>query len=336
MSWTSLFKSKTGAPAAADRKLHWFGKLPSYSDYYSDPSDQAWVVEFNEWVLKGYENYHSRASADGSGPSRLPHSLCVIRLPKSGTTALASIRDHGGDARGRPFPMCFYVGVPTEDWPGPTSDRVWAAWPALEELSGLGREAETLGEEPGRLSEVFGNRQIDVAGLSRSGDDSWLERADAMRIADWFGSAIPGSDGRDLEDWLASVDRRGRDITRLESEASEFEATLCFPLASRGPLALQIAGWTRWLAARMDLRERAVSLIATHDVGDETGRFVVIARREIDAADFLLATSLRGTLTYVDDLAALPAERAAAETPARQAGPGATWANFVGSEPTGP
>ena len=335
MSWTSLFKSKDAAPEGPDPTLHWFGKLPTYSDYHGAPSGQAWAVEFNDWVLRGFENYHSRAAADRPGPDRLPDSLCVIRLPKSGMTAFASIRDYGGDARGRPFPMCFYIGLPTEDWPGPTSDRIAAAWPVLRELAALGEEAATLSEETGRLATVLGERRIDVSGITRPGDDSWTGPADSLQMADWFAAVPPGLDGQDLDGWLRLVDEWGGNIAGLESE--DFEATLCFPLASALSANVQVAGWTRWLEARMDLERRAVSLIVTRDVGDGTGRFVVIARNHVDAADFLLTTSLAGSLSYVDDLSALRADGAGPgndpSEPVHAAGSGVTWAQFVGCRP---
>ena len=52
MSWTNLFKSR-GGKAKADPRIRWFGKLPTYPDYYSSPADEEWAVEFNDWVLKG-------------------------------------------------------------------------------------------------------------------------------------------------------------------------------------------------------------------------------------------------------------------------------------------
>ncbi|MBN2559716.1 MAG: hypothetical protein JXQ75_02135, partial [Phycisphaerae bacterium] len=125
MSWTNLFKSKKGPNLTPDPRLRWFGKLPTYADYYNSTADEAWTREFNDWILDGYEIYYRRlksAEADeprggNGGKRRLPISACVIRLPKSGMTVLASVQDYGGDMRGRPFPISFYVAVPSEEWP---------------------------------------------------------------------------------------------------------------------------------------------------------------------------------------------------------------------------
>ena len=83
MSWTSLFKKSRLKP---DPKIRWFGKLPTYPDYYSSPADEAWVVEFNDFVLKGFEIYQRRFAQSGTPVPRLPVSGCFIRLPKSGMT----------------------------------------------------------------------------------------------------------------------------------------------------------------------------------------------------------------------------------------------------------
>ena len=59
MGWTDLFKSKS-ARQNPDPQIRWFGKLPTYPDYYSSKADEAWAVEFNSWVLKGYERFIGR------------------------------------------------------------------------------------------------------------------------------------------------------------------------------------------------------------------------------------------------------------------------------------
>src|SRR5262245_56522689 len=122
MGWTDLFKSKKSVDLKPDPRIRWFGKLPTYADYYTFPSDVDWATEFNEWVLKGYEIYHSRqnsSTGDGNNrptDSRLPLSGCVLRLPKSGMTVFASIQDYGGDMRGRHFPISFYTAYPSGNW----------------------------------------------------------------------------------------------------------------------------------------------------------------------------------------------------------------------------
>ncbi len=60
MSWTDLFKSKS-SKLKPDPQIRWFGKLPTYADYYSSKTDANWAVEFNDWVLKVYQIYASVA-----------------------------------------------------------------------------------------------------------------------------------------------------------------------------------------------------------------------------------------------------------------------------------
>src|SRR5262245_61054214 len=130
MGWTDLFKSKS-SKLKPDGALRWFGKLSTCRDYFNSPLDEEWAAEFNDWVMKGYEQYHARlASQSGvsflaaqqeAGVQKQRHlspASCILRLPKSGMTVLASVQDYGGDSFGRPFPLCFYVGLPTAQWPG--------------------------------------------------------------------------------------------------------------------------------------------------------------------------------------------------------------------------
>ena len=60
------------ARAGADGRVRWFGKLPSYPDYYSSPADEDWSVEFNEWVLRGFELYQGRLASQKARPQPLP------------------------------------------------------------------------------------------------------------------------------------------------------------------------------------------------------------------------------------------------------------------------
>ena len=133
MGWTDLFKSKAGK-LKPDPKIRWFGKLPTYPDYYSSPADEAWAVEFNDWVMKGFELYRNRCAGNRDAHSRMPLCCCALRLPKSGMTVFASILDFGGDMRGRPFPVCFYAGLPAPHWPGPTSDTLVGATRVMRDL----------------------------------------------------------------------------------------------------------------------------------------------------------------------------------------------------------
>ena len=42
MALKNLFKSKTGK-LKSDPRIRWFGKLPTYPDYYSSTADEAWA-----------------------------------------------------------------------------------------------------------------------------------------------------------------------------------------------------------------------------------------------------------------------------------------------------
>ena len=87
MSWTDLFKKSR---LKTDPRIRWFGKLPTYPDYYSSPADEDWVVEFNDFVLKGFEIYQQRS---GQSQGQLP------RLPVSGCFLCDAIGFRGGYAR---------------------------------------------------------------------------------------------------------------------------------------------------------------------------------------------------------------------------------------------
>ncbi|MBK8269745.1 MAG: DUF2094 domain-containing protein [Planctomycetes bacterium] len=189
MGWTDLFKSKKSVDLKPDARIRWFGKLPTYADYYTFPTDVEWATEFNEWVLKGYEVYHTRQNSQTGSPGdnhrstgeRLPLAGCVLRLPKSGMTAFASIQDYGGDMRGRHFPICFYSAFPSGPWPAPESNSIWPALGLVETLMNLREEILKLFRSPGRFESRFGDREVDFSGLSENKtDDSWR-----ARLAPW-------------------------------------------------------------------------------------------------------------------------------------------------------
>jgi hypothetical protein len=308
MGWKDLFKSK--APKAApDPRLRWFGKLPTYADYYSSATDEEWAVEFNEWVLKGFEIYLTRRR-DGPREARLPLAVCALRLPKSGMTVFVYVEDYGGDMRGRPFPLCFYVGVPSALWPGPTSDRILPGLRVLRDLMGLRPLISRFFNNPGRFESVFGGREIDLRGIDEeTRDASWQSAAQNLSLAEWFEAARPCLKVNDLPTWLQLAGAWGDDIARLESE--EFGPTLRFPLVmgnvgvpSVPGLEAQVSGWLRWLEQRMNLEERVFSLLICKTSEDSTG-YMSVVLRELAADDFLLMTSQARSLSYVDDLCLL-------------------------------
>jgi len=336
MSWTSIFKSKQkGKP---DPRIRWFGKLPTYPDYYSSHADEAWAVEFNEWVLKGFELYQSRLAGSARTAGRLPVTGCIIRLPKSEMTVLASVLDFGGDMRGRPFPLCFYVGVPSALWPGPTHTQVAAAIRAVRDLEALRREVARFLNSPGRFEMAFGDREIDLSSIEDGhADDSWLAAAKSVSLDVWFAGANDRLKTKDQQQWLRGVNAWGDHLLKLDGKS--FEPTLRFPLAGGVPLDVQVAGWIRWLEPRMSLSGRSLSLIVCGNLDEEAGDLTVVARA-IVPDDFLLLTQKASTLPYLDDLSRTDTIAGEAQAPAEgspAAGApvsGATWVDFVQAGPT--
>jgi hypothetical protein len=298
-------RSPKGKP---DPKIRWFGKLPTYADYYSSSTDEDWVVEFHDWILEGFDAYLSapREADAGCVPSghprgtrRLPLAGCAIRLPGSGMTVFASIQDYGGDMVGRPFPLCLYVGVPTEQWPGPTSDQLTGATRLLQDLMKLRNDVVQFINAPGSFKSVFDDRRLDLATIDgKTSDDSWVQAASEIPMADWFNAAGKEPPTEDLGTWLNRVACRGNQIAALESD--DFKPTLCFPLAHGIDLHVQAAGWLRWLESRMDLKARTLSVLLTG--GQSDARRLTVIARDLSAEDFLLLTPRWGNLRYVDDL----------------------------------
>ena len=333
MGWTDLFKSKKGPNLKPDPRIRWFGKLPTYADYYTSATDEEWAGEFNDWMLKGYELFHSRALSranvgdDGQGrkSERLPLAGCVLRLPKSGMTALASIQDYGGDMRGRHFPLSFYVGYPSGMWPAPTSDTVGPAIRVVESLMALREDVMSHFRSPGRFETRFGDREVDYADFERESDTAWRTKARTLDLNEWFNHVRPVLKIDDPSIWYDTITRWGRGIS--DHDAESFEPTFRFPLALNLSIDVQIAGWIRWLERRMDLSSRLLSLILTSSTTETVGYFTVIARPLVPD-DFLLVTSLAASLSYVDDLASLlgPGEGVGQETPLPR-----QWEAFVDS-----
>ncbi|MCP4246229.1 MAG: hypothetical protein GY778_04195 [bacterium] len=337
MGWTDLFRTKS-TKLKPDPEIRWFGKLPTYADYYTSKTDDAWTVEFNDWVLKGFELYQKRVGSAGGTGRRLPISGCLIRLPKSGMTVLGSIQDYGGDLRGRPFPICFYVGLPTMVFPGPTSDQLVATVRALRDLIALNKDIPRFLNSPGRFEAFFGGREIELGGIGGdTKDDSWLIPARTVSLDDWF-AEVKGNlnvENDDPQPWLRFVAQWGDHIAQLESKT--FEPTLRFPLASGPPRDVQCAGWLRWLESRMDLGRRSLSMILSGETASRPGHLTVIAS-EVSPEDFLLVTNAAGKHSYLEDLGAAKIEfdgagedtgtgSVADPAPALEAS--ASWADFV-------
>jgi hypothetical protein len=324
MGWTDLFKSKS-LKIKPDPTVRWFGKLPTYGDYYSSKADEDWVVEFNDWLIKGYQIYHSRKAAD-PGHGRLPLGGVVLRLPKSGMTVFGTVQDFGGDSRGRSFPLSFYVGVPTSMWPGPASDRIPAAMRVLNDLHALRKKVVSFVNSPGHFDTVFADREIILDDLEAAGDDRWTGAGRQIAFEDWFAAARDGVAAPDSAAWRRVSGTWGANIAQFESRT--FEPTLRFPLAMKLPLEPQIAGWVRWLEGRMDIKRRFLSLLICGEPSAGPGRLSVVARDAV-ADDFVLLTPLAHTLSYVDDVCRIaPAADGDGATDEGSAAP-VNWLDFV-------
>ncbi|MBN2448150.1 MAG: hypothetical protein JXO22_15585 [Phycisphaerae bacterium] len=325
MSWMNLFKSKT-AKGKSDPRVRWFGKLPTYADYYSSATDEDWAVEFNDWILKGYEAYVGRRHGRSA---HVPDASCILRLPKSHMTVFATIQDFGGDMRGRPFPLCFYAAVPSPAWPGPTSERVGVGLQVLGGLSHLRDKVVRFMNAPGRFEDAFGAEELDLAVIDNGQGAAWLQEARALAFADWFKATQACLQTDDLAAWYRLACRWGDDIARCEDE--HFDPTLRLPLALRLPQEAQIAGWLRWLEQRMDIEHRFLSLLFSTDGDGAVGHLSVIAR-EVVPEDFVLMTPEASSLGYVDDMCALAASDSDATPPQHDSVRAPEqWADFVES-----
>ena len=332
MGWKDLFKSKP-PDLKPDPRLRWFGKLPTYADYYSSAADADWVVEFNDWLLNGCELHFARQPA-ARREMHLQTVSGILRLPKSGMTVFASIQDYGGDTRGRPFPIAFYVGIPTAAWPGPTGDRVLSGLRVLSELLLMRDLVVRFVNAPARFEGVFGGRTIDLAGLTaEAGDASLRTAAQATPMESWFAQAVPCLKDGDSASWCAAVANWGGSIAKLEGD--DFGPTLRLPLVMSLAVELQVAGWLRWLARRINVEQRFLSLLVQKDAVHGTGRLTIIAR-DLIPEDYLLFTPLASTLNFVDDACALGGSRDVNGRSADLPGPPAaaapkTWAEFAES-----
>lgn len=335
--WTSLFKRSP--KLKADPVIRWFGKMPAtreYNDYYRSASEP-WMNEFNEeWLIRGYELYAQRVYGGARGRSqagagRLPVSNCILRLPKSGMTVLAAVLDFGGDTIGRPFPLCFYVGLPTADWVGPTSDRIWVALHALRQLAGLQREVARFLNEPGQkkpeqFAAIFREREINLDRTAEPDGDIWAQRAQDVRMTDWFAATDGNLGAAGAAAWMRMAEEWGDRIAAAECEG--FEATLSLPIVPQISHEVQVAGWLRWLEARMRVGRRAASLMITEMPAPKLSRLSIVTR-ELMADDFLLITPLAGELNYLDDLTHL---RQSGDSDGAAAASGElSWADFVQS-----
>ncbi len=303
MGLRNFFRSK-GSGLKPDPQLRWFGKLPTYADYYRTQGDEAWTVELTDWMLKGFELYCGRQSGEGHRPVRLTNAVCLLRLPESKMTALAAFFDFGGDTRGRPFPMCFYVGVPTEQYPGPSLNGLAGALKVLGDLRELRRDVELFTASNSSIDDVFGSRVFDLSILDANSDansksaDIWAG-ADQIQWSDWFERIKPMLRVKETTSWLDLVESFGANL--IERESGAFEPTVGFPIADRTPFEIQVVGWIRWLGHRLDLSRRSLSLIVSGDLDQGPGSLTVVTH-DLIPEDFLLMTSQESSLSYLDSL----------------------------------
>ncbi len=357
MSWMNLFKTKS-VKLEADPTVRWFGKLPTYADYYAAPADADWAVEFQDWLLKGFEQFHTKHRQRG-GPPRLPNTLLLLRLPKSQMTVLASLQDYGGDMRGRPFPLCFYAALPSQLLPGPTADQAGAVLRELEYLANLRHHIVRFFNAPGRFEDTFGGRELRFDGLPDARDDAWRKAAQQITLEQWFAAAHPTWPQIDNEDPSASdatqtptgeqpatTDAKPAaaqpSLTQMLAGAQrwagiirqhagpDFAATLRFPLAARLSRPAQIAGWLHWIEQSWPLADQPVSWFIPEDPDAMLSHFT-ISTREPTVEDFLLLTPAAGELRHADTIGPISTDDPQGSPP-DQASPtdAMTWATFVG------
>jgi hypothetical protein len=328
MSWTDVFKSKS-SKLRADPRLRWFGKLPSYSDYYTSGVDESWAVEFNEWVLRGFQMYQARRRERAEkSDGRLRNTCGVVRVPSSGMTVFLSMFDFGGDMRGRPFPLCFYIGVPSKQCPGPTSDQLAGAAAVLRELNRLRDDVVRFLRAPGSFQATFRDRELPLDEFDgEPSDRPWAAEAKKLLLTDWFESVKGALGVDDCTTWIQAVDAAGARLASCDQET--VEPTVCFPLSRRHALEPQWAGWLRWLEQRMELKRRFLTLLVTEDDASGIGRVSIIARDPLPE-DFVLTTSLARSVAYADDFARLASGAAASGTgPRFQDISQVSWYDFV-------
>lgn len=339
-----------------DPLIRWYGKLPVYGDYYHSDSGEEWVAEFTQkWLMNGYQVYEGRrrnshphdapASASPQTGQRMPACGCILQLPQTGMTVLASCLDFGGDTVGRKFPLCFFVGYPTADLPSLSSGAILPYMGVLTHLLGLSRRVARFLNDPGvkgpeQFRAEFADQEALLDPLSSPPSDLWMERARGIKLTDWYSATGDTLGTPGLEAWLRRAAQWGERLAR--SDSSGFKATLSFPLAPERVQGLpridrdaQVAGWLRWLEGRMDLAGRALSLVLTEEPAPACSRLTIILG-ELAPDDFLLLTPLATSLEHVDDLAAVrEADAADDSAPAADAAAASTpdtWADFVGTD----
>jgi len=303
MPWTDFLKPRS-TPPRADGRLRWFGKLPTYADYYASKPDAEWVVEFNDWILSGFARYLARQKQTGHRPPRMDPTVCILRLPKSEMTVLSLFDDYGGDMQGRPFPIVFYIGIPSAAWPGPAADTFCCASSVFDAFVGLRREMAGFFSGPSRFEVTFADRVVDLGGVEQcTPSGEWQRPLADWSLPEWYGAAPPGASETRLEAWAARLRQIGDAVARHAREPG-FEPTFLFPLARGGSVDSQVAAWLAWLGARMDLGARLLSLMFPLDTIERSGQLAALARAPV-VDDFLLMTPLAGRLSYVDNLVAV-------------------------------
>lgn len=328
MSWTDLFKSRSSSPKP-DPQIRWFGKLPTYPDYYRSQADEDWANEFNNWILKGYEMYKGRVTGSNHGPTRLPVSAVIARLPESRMCVFASVLDFGGDMRGRTFPMCFYAALPSAVFPGPKDERATTAMDVLKHLLSLRRDVTRFLNSPGRFESYFERREVNLFDIEEGRTETgWVEAGRGVPMGDWFNKAAPSMRIKKLSRWLEQTKNWGAHIKGRDGKS--FEPSLGFPLAPEIGTDLQVAGWLSWLGRHMALDKRFLSLMVTESNDLSCGRLTVLVRDIIDD-DFLLLTPHFATLPYVDNLASMGSD-SDEEVPEDDVQDGMTWTDFVTSK----
>jgi hypothetical protein len=152
-----------------------------------------------------------------------------------------------------------------------------------------------------------------------------------LSVRDWFDATQRFLKTQEPRAWFDMIERWGEQIR--EHDESDHGLTLRLPLADSTEERIQVAGWLRWLERRMDLSNKACSLLLTRSEARVPPKLTILAR-DIETDDFLLMTPLSRQLDYLDDITmAVPPAVDANRSPESEGqwSSDQTWAQFVGA-----
>lgn len=333
-NWLSSVKQVFGRSSAPDASVRWFGKLPSAADYLTRQDQPPWAKAFADWMIAGVEAYH-RVVPRRADDERMPPSWGIVRLPKSDVSVIFSMRDYGGDARGRDFPLAYFIGVQSNRVSGPTCDECAALFSIVLELDGFHAALEAdVSAKGGPGSGRFDSRAISLQGFDAPVPSrDWSEAARRLPWLQWFRAVQGPHSMSDAEEWKRVLDTWSARITAADGPG--FQPNLRFPLARNASWELQVRGWLVWLESRMRLHERfCTCLCATRTAaGDDA---LNLLARTVVPDDFMLLTSRASQLEYMDWAGRMSASNADAAAPTAEALPSAAEGEAAEADPIDP